>query len=439
MNALAGRQRVTGRLVCGLTALLTLGGCAKEPERCEPQMPKQAQVALSCEACTPTNGLCAGEPVLLATAYRAGGIVATGGDFGFAAAWHAMPNAQTPPAVDLALLGGNGAALAPVTQLSTGRGEQYPHLALDDSRLGVTWSDSDASGAELPLVAEIDLPADGVRGGLRLALPMTGGGELAWTGSDFGIGWVGGVSSTGSLRGSSVLLSRAGVDGARTAEDRTVYERPATRLGLVWTGTHFTVALGDSASDPDAADAADSVYLLELGEDDSVPAEPLTLRGGVERPGADAIEVQALRWTGSDYALLWSETNDLYPHALYLARVTPGIGKITSMALVSSEDGASFSPSLVQLGSGFAVVWQEPKGDQYTTVFATYSDDLTLASGPLVLSSPSVQAGSRGSSGSAVAVSGAHVGVFWTSTNETGLGCTESPQVVMYREVLACD
>jgi hypothetical protein len=424
-------SRVTrnGRASAAVVVLAVVAGCGPDEPRCVASV-DAAKAPESCDPCASDAGLCATAPRALDVAYRVGPPVAAAGPNGWAAAWHSMRADDTPPSIRLARFDAGSSVAAAVGELTGRHGELYPHLAAGPDAFGVTWSaapPNDAGGEPSGVVAVV--PTSGADGGPHvLSLPVAAGGALAWSGERFGILW--------SDR-KVLTLTRADATGERVEDDVVVRATWDTGLAVAWNGESFALAWGDGGTPAEASDT-ENVYLLEAPSSGPPTGEPLALTAELERPNPLAIEVHALEWTGTDYVLLWSEGNDLFEEALYLGRVPRGSAALSAISLVSTALGAHWHPALAQHGSGFAVAYQELRGDHRTSMLVTYDASLVVARPRLKVSSPRAL-GDSGSTGAALTTDGTTLRMLWSSTGEKGVGCPGAEAALLLSEIRICE
>lgn len=407
-------------------------------EQCESVGPRRpvASGADLCTACAEGEALCATDPHLLASGYRIGepDVAWTGAEIGVA--WDAMPDVDSHPGIRFARVSPLSDVLHQAI-LSRSMGETSPHVTWTGSEFGVTWGPPTFFDPVPPPDTPDDtivaiVGSDGIlkspeHRGLKLGLKD--GGKLAWSGAEYAVAW---------WDGSWLWLSRASATGERIGDDRLL-SQGAADASIVWNGNLFAAAWGElSPFLGGGVPRTSSLRLLELSPSGS-GTEPPTIDGPLERPNPSSIEVHSLVWTGDDYALLWSEANDLYPHALYLARIAPGTAKVSAMTMVSEANGVSWEPSLVWTGARFVVAWPEYTAQFRQDLFVgSYSPGLERIGGPLQLSAGTGKTYSTFSTTPALAVANDLVLVVWSSTDESMIRCPPSTEVLAFAQVAAC-
>lgn len=431
------------RLGFAMTALaIALVGpvCTKPPqERCETSgSGRTFSTAVElCGACPNQERLCTTGPRSLASAYRIyePAIAWTGEELGVA--WAAMPDSNTGPGIRFASVTARGEILRE-TVLSRSMGELGPNVAWTGTAFGVTWGPPiffDAKPAPDP-PGEPIVAVVGADGSLldpeanALELGMREGGKLAWNGAEYAIAWSSEVQ---------LWLSRATADGQRLGDDEPLRQW-ASHSAIAWNGAEFTVAWSE-LTPPDQAPTPreNTLRVLELGN--SKPGEePTILEDPVGRPNPRSIAVHALLWTGQDYALLWTEENDLHANGLYLARVTPGSLQVERTTIVSQASGTHWHPSVAWTGKAFVVAWSEKTGDLRRDVFvASYTPELARSAGPIQVSAGTGVAHSTSSTTPSLAVANDLVLLLWSSNDESAIDCPTSKEVLAFAQVAICE
>jgi hypothetical protein len=340
-----------------------------------------------------------------------------------------MPDRDTPPGIHFALLSPRGERLDDATLLSEARGELYPSIVWNGEHFGVTWAPStlgpsvSVDSASLPVVAVLEPGQQKRPTGVVLALGLSAGGKLAWSGLEYGVAW----TDRTKLR-----LTRASASGMRANADQVFRDAFDTGIAVAWNGTAFALAWGERDA------SGETVRVMEVLPD-AIEPDPLVVGGLLERPHPRAIEVHALVWTGEEYGLLWSEANDLRASGLYLARIGHGARDSSAVVLVSEAEAVHWSPSLVWTGARFVVAWPEQRGEFQETFVAAYSKELDPLGDPLQLSSSTGSESEMGSTSPALAASELGVMAVWQSNGDSALQCSAGGHLLVSAEVAFCE
>ncbi len=174
--------------------------------------------------------------------------------------------------------------------------------------------------------------------------------SLVWTGAEYGVVWRNLDSDVTGIyfrmldaAGQPVTQNPVIVDGTGL-----VWPEKTRPPDLVWNGDGFGIAYGIHYWAGGAA-YADDIYFHALDASGNPIGGPT--RVGID-PNSEFIE-PAIAWTGSEYAVVW--TNDR--HRLELARVDGDGTMIGGVVNVEPSDDQVFAPALTWTGSEYGLVW----------------------------------------------------------------------------------
>jgi hypothetical protein len=241
---------------------------------------------------------------------------------------------------------------------ATGRSDR-PSLAWTGEHFALAWRDEREAGNSEIRFARLD--GDGARVGAEVrvtnAVGLSSNPSLVWTGERFGVAW-----RDDRFGNAEVLFVRLGSEGEVLSDPVRLSSTLglSTHPSLVWTGAAFAVAWRDET---DAASGQ-----IRFTRIDSA---------GVEVPGAQLVVANAggisdagpsLAYTGDGYALAWDDTR--YGNAEISFQRLDATGRPSgSTVRVTDDPAASLEPSLVALGTGFALVWRDFRDGNFEIYF----------------------------------------------------------------------
>ncbi len=227
---------------------------------------------------------------------------------------------------------------------------EIPALAWSGSEIGVAWLDG-VLGATTIQFARVS--ASGTLTGSPVQIsegtdhfPMAQI-DLAWTGSEYAAVWLAMFGSDSSMR---VLMARLDADGAVTGAESQVTDETTLMLGpaIAWTGSEYGVGWSDYRTSSDSSE----IYLARFEPDGT------KVGSDVHVPFAgDNEKLADLAWSGSEYGLLWHEYVS-GPPDIHFTRLAPDGSIVGSTLAVTETDAASsISRALVWTGSEYGAAW----------------------------------------------------------------------------------
>lgn len=249
--------------------------------------------------------------------------------------------------------GGVAAQAAPVTDdpdLS-----YYPSLSWNGTEYAIAWEEYRHGPAEIYFLR---LDALGFRIGDDVRITDDPGESfvpsLAWTGSDYGLLW-------GDDRSGQPLLhfNRLDRDGARILNDVPLADLPTSSLrpAIVSAGSQFGIVWPHLEIGSDG-NHRQAVYFARLDQNGAVLGAPLRL--GVGRGQADP----SLVWTGSEFGVAWSETDDAFTGHLRFARIASD-GARPDLPVEIATGRVVYETSIAWNGSSYGIAWTDSNLDLY--------------------------------------------------------------------------
>lgn len=236
--------------------------------------------------------------------------------------------------------------IGPATQVTTAPLQAFnPRLAWTGTEYGVVWVD-DRSGSFQVYFARLD--AGGARLGddrqVTQAASLNGDTtRLAWNGSGYGVVWAAGIGPAlffGRLDATGAVVDPEAPEVQVTGQ---MFHLPSA--SLVWNGDGYGLAWEDTR------DGNFEIYLSRLdangtriGVDTRVTFSPI------------ASIQPTLVWTGSEYGLVWNETNNLEDH-VHFTRISPAGVPLGPGGPVTSGPGNVSAPGLAWDGAGYGLAW----------------------------------------------------------------------------------
>jgi len=225
---------------------------------------------------------------------------------------------------------------------------EYPSLAWTGSEFGVSWCDDYDYDFICDEIYFARVSADGTTklgDDLRVtsAESYSYASSLAWTGSEFGVSWIGG-------------FARLSSSGEKLGDDLSV---GGSFPSLVWTGSEF--GLGWS----DVQDIYQEIYFARVSSSGDKLGSDLRVSSTTVSSSNPS-----LSWTGSEFGVSWWDYGNF---DIYFARVSSSGDKIGSDLRVSSNTSFSHAPSLAWTGFEFGVSWDDNRDGNYQIYFARVS------------------------------------------------------------------
>jgi hypothetical protein len=216
--------------------------------------------------------------------------------------------------------------------------------------------------------------------------------RAAWTGDGYGIVW------TDNRDGNTeIYFARIGANGQKVGADVRLTNDPAESFEptLVWTGSELGFAWNDKR------DGNTEIYFTRLSKTGQRLASTRDVRVTTD---AARSEEPRLVWTGTEYALTWTDTR-LGAFDVYFAKLSAAGVKTTGDVHVAL--GAS--AALTTASNGFGVAWHGARNNSGLQIlFARLDAAGTVVGTEQMLSDLSLHAGNP-----SIAFDGNTFGVAW--------------------------
>jgi hypothetical protein len=234
--------------------------------------------------------------------------------------------------------------LIPDTRISSlDSGAKFPAATWTGSEVGIMWQD-DREGNDELFFTRLDAHGTPVEDPIRATFTPEDSWfpALIWTGSRYAFVWYDAPDGD-----HPIYFGQMDALGIRTGPDVAVISGAgsAQRPDIEWTGSEFGVAWWTSSA------GLIDVFFRRLRDDGTSPMSPLLIN---ESPAA--VGWLSLAWTGSEYAVAWSDSS-----AIYISRVTADGVRIGTSIRASTPTTGAWDPSLVWDGSGYAVAWEDER------------------------------------------------------------------------------
>jgi large repetitive protein len=270
----------------------------------------------------------------------------------YAANWHERPQAGTPPwNIFFGFVSGGGQALGSKQLISTGNGIGYISglAAWTGEEYGIVYTENTVGAPYYQdLFSRVDATGTPVA---QSEIPIHPDSEIqnnpavAWNPLDgeFGVTWTEGTSSP-TLYFARIRTGAVVSAAAIRACTGASLSDSGSHM-LVWTGTQYALTWSEG----------DTVYMGEVSRTGQLSAASVTPLGlGVVAPMESNVA-----FDGTQYGVVWADyrTNTYQVH---FARANAGGGYVAgSDALVGSPNMYSAQPDIVWNGTDFVAVWTE--------------------------------------------------------------------------------
>jgi hypothetical protein len=233
-------------------------------------------------------------------------LVWTGSEFGVS--WEDSPDGHV--GIYFARVSAAGAKIGSDLWVFSG-GSSFSSLAWTGSEFGVSWTDNNDGNYEI-YFARISAAGGKLDEALRVTSDAADSflPSLAWTGSEFGVGWY--DSRDGDPE---VYFARVSAAGEKIGSDlRVTGNASASYLfALSWTGSEF------GASWEDWRDGNYEIYFARISAAGAKLGADLRVTGD-----ASASFMPCLAWTGSEFGVSWNDGRDGGGYEIYFARIGGG-------------------------------------------------------------------------------------------------------------------
>ncbi len=218
-----------------------------------------------------------------------------------------------------------------------------PSLAWSGSEFAVGWQDNRSGSFEL-YVARVS--AAGAKIGTDQRVDQSSGDPfLTWGGSAYGATW---VAHSGSSM--EIYYARLGPTLTVVSAPVQVTDADGGSYGptLAWNGSEYGVSWYDDR------DGNREIYFTRVTSGGSKVGSDV--RVTVDGASSDNVGPRSLAWTGSQYGACWIDDRD-GTREVYFARLLPDGTKVGSDVRVTSDAAVAASTALVWTGSQFGLVW----------------------------------------------------------------------------------
>jgi hypothetical protein len=237
------------------------------------------------------------------------------------------------------------------------RDEVYPDWCSEDCRMEVYFTRLSANGAKLtPDVLIFDAAWDG-RHDDSFYRPT-----LAWNGNEYGLGWR--YLGSGNAPENLIYFTRVSAAGVEQGPRRVVTSL-GSRASLAWTGSEYGLGWSRDEFPYQARFVRVSAAGTRIGADLGLVQGTLLLD-----PSFGVFTfLSSLAWTGSEFGLGWADIGSSLQYRLGLARISPQ-GEVLSDEPVYFPSGFSFSdPVLAWTGREFGLAFTLPFGDSGNNIY----------------------------------------------------------------------
>ncbi|MEJ7730615.1 MAG: hypothetical protein WKG00_15515 [Polyangiaceae bacterium] len=218
---------------------------------------------------------------------------------------------------------------------------------------------------------------------------------LVWTGSDHAITW---EDTRGG--GSDVYLALVDGSGTKTFGDALVWggSGAPTAPAIGWSSTAGYLLTWE--------DFRDGGYKLHTG---NVAADGAVIHTDerITNPSVGDSRASALAWSVNEYGIAWQDTRD-GDQEIYFRRVDPSGYAIGLETRVTTASGGAEDAAIVWTGTGYALVWSDGRDGEPAIYFATLSEG-----GVLTAPAQRISEGGGAASAPSVAWTGGEHVVVW--------------------------
>ncbi len=231
----------------------------------------------------------------------------------------------------------------------------YPSLVWTDVMFGVLWKDNRNSNDEI-YFARID--TSDVKQGSDLRITNNSqtsqNPSMVWTGTEYGVSWRDNRNGNDEIYFTRInAIGIEATDDIRITNNSGVSQIPS----LVWTGTEYGVCWTDNR------DGNTEIYFCRIdasgvkqGSDVRITNSSLTS------------DYPSLEWTGTEYGVCWTDYRDNNAE-IYFCRIDASGVKQGSDVRITTDNGVSYSPSLVWTGTEYGVSWYENRDGNWEIYF----------------------------------------------------------------------
>ncbi|MBW2263771.1 MAG: hypothetical protein JRG91_17555, partial [Deltaproteobacteria bacterium] len=245
----------------------------------------------------------------------------------------------------------DGTAIGSTTQPSWGR---VPKMVWTGSEYGMTWLDNAGSSSQTRFMI---MNADGSErvAWMRVddSLGYNYGQTLTWTGSEFGVFWRHGGTD------GNIHFTRVTPGGSEVGSDQVVVSTSGSSLSpkVTWSGSEFGLAWRDDTP------GTFQPYFKRLSPTGSTVGSEVR----VASMGGDA-NVGSLLWTGSEYAIVWSEDIGGATR-VYFNLISPTGAIARTEIPVTGTTSNGVGPYMTWTGNEFGVTYRDDADGTWDVMF----------------------------------------------------------------------
>ena len=243
----------------------------------------------------------------------------------------------------------------------------YPSLVWTGTEYGVCWSDYRNGNYEI-YFARLDVSGIKIGDDVRItdAIDNSTYPSLVWNGKKSEYGVCWSDYRDGN---DEIYFARIGEKGAKIGNDVRITNDAhySQDPSLVWTGTEYAVCWSDKRDGDDSTE----IYFARIDE--------LGIKIGSDEQITDNTNISedpSLVWTGIEYGLCWLDRPDGMPEVYFTRVDSEGVKIGNDLRLTYHYDGKAF-PSVVWTGTEYGVCWQDNRdGAAKTEIYFTRMDAL---------------------------------------------------------------
>jgi hypothetical protein len=270
-------------------------------------------------------------------------------------------------------------------------------LVWTGTELGMAWADDFASPNEIHFT-RLDVDGTFLMDPVAVSdTVISVEPSLVWTGTEFAVAWQEGIQEGVNTK-YRITFARFSSTGSVAGSTPLTDGAFYARLpALVWTGTEFAVTWSDSRPVEDSFHP----YFNRLSSSGEILGEDLRMTEN----NTDLYTETSIAWTGTELAVVWTELVG-GDYSIWFARIDSDGSMIDSPQRVLNVTGQfCVNPRIVRTGSGFGMTWSDGLG----IYFARLTDDGELEGDTVVLSAEE----SDLTSAAAIVWTGTEFGIAW--------------------------
>jgi len=289
----------------------------------------------------------------------------------------------------------------------------YPSMAWTGSEFGVSWQDNRAGTYPyfipyLIYFTRVSVDGDTVGPELRITFAYDESDyypSLAWSGSEFGLGWTDAPLVGGG--GYSLIFTRLSAEGAgiggytHFAWDGSIFGSPWPH-SLIWAGSQYATSWDTQVGNDVGCISTSSIDFIRISEAGDRIGDQFAITSGCWNASDPS-----LAWTGSEFGVSW-HFRDGWDWEIDFARVSADGQALGDVVTISFAPGSRMYPSLTWADGGFGVAWEDDRDGVSEIYFARISaDGHKVAADNLITPDPA------SSQAPSLAWAGSEFGVSW--------------------------